>query len=201
MFLTYRGPANESGCNLPCGFTQTLTQGFIIYFSFVVFTLKRLFSHPSLYALINGINYWLCEWLRNEANIWFNKKRIFFFSSFVAKMFSCRWNVFQACVWGLYSIFPHSFSHLHAFASPIASLSALFGSGDNSKQPGTSSKSWQRLKRERERIDESLRKERKRWSAIWPADSDHDKHLGLLQVWSERDGKFKTGGEGTPVIY
>lgn len=79
MFLTYRGPANESGCNLPCGFTQTLTQGFIIYFSFVVFTLKRLFSHPSLYALINGINYWLCEWLRNEANIWFNKKRIFFF--------------------------------------------------------------------------------------------------------------------------
>lgn len=123
------------------------------------------------------------------------KEKKNFFSSFVAKMFSCRWNVFQACVWGLSSIFPHAFNHLHAFASPIASLSALFSSGDNSKQPRTSSKSWQRLKRERERKDESLQKERKRWRAIWPADSDRDKHLGLLQVWSERDGKVKTGGE------
>lgn len=97
---------------------------------------------------MNGSKYWLCEWLGNEVNIWSNKNELFF-SSFVAKMFSCWWNVFQVFVWGLYSIFPRSFRHRHAFASPIACLSALFSSGDNSKQPGTSSKSWQRLKREK----------------------------------------------------
>lgn len=130
------------------------------FFSFVVFTLKKLFffSHPSSIR----VNQWykLTGCVNDSQKTPGSTKKLTFFSSFVAKMFSCWWNVFYTCVWGLYSIFPHSFSHLRAFASPIAGLPALFSSEDNSKQPETSSKSWQRLKREEKRGEPTEKKGR-----------------------------------------